>query len=179
MQPAAYAADLGSLLSQTDWAVAEKMADIIEERCSAGHTLFACGNGGSAATASHFIEDVAKGLERRWRALALTDNVPMITALANDIGYEDVFAEQLANFVAEGDVLVAISGSGNSENVLRAVRLAKRRGALTLGWSGFEGGKLKALVDHCLVVPSDSMQRIEDVHLIVAHAIYAYLEAKA
>ncbi|MER3404974.1 MAG: phosphoheptose isomerase, partial [Chloroflexota bacterium] len=107
----------------------------------------------------------------RVRALALTDNVPLLTAWANDSAYSDVFAEQLENLVEPGDVVVAISGSGNSPNVLKAVELARARGAATIGWTGFQGGRLKDLVDVVIIVPSDSMAQIEDVHLTLNHAL--------
>jgi D-sedoheptulose 7-phosphate isomerase len=137
--------------------------------------VFIIGNGGSAATASHFACDLTKSTIRagrnRFRAIALTDNVPLITAWANDTSYESVFSEQLANLMNEGDVLIAISGSGNSANILRAVQEAKERGAATIGFSGFNGGKLKDIVDLCVVVPNYCMAQIEDVHLILEHLI--------
>lgn len=143
-----------------------------EERC-----IFVLGNGGSAATASHFANDLGKGgmtgFASRFKVLALTDNVPLMTAWANDTHYENIFAEQLRNFCTPGDVVVAISGSGNSPNVLAAVRLAHERGATTVGLTGLPGGKLRQLVDHCLVVPSDDMQHIEDMHLITTHVVYS------
>ena len=140
--------------------------------------VFVVGNGGSAATASHFAVDLGKGAsldaERRFRVLSLTDNVPWITALGNDLSYEDVFVEQLKNFVRPGDLLLAISGSGNSENVLRAVRYANSIGCRTIGLAGFEGGKLREQAQECLVVRSDHMGRIEDGHFIVQHLLVYY-----
>lgn len=138
-------------------------------------TIFIVGNGGSSATASHMVNDLNKGAavpgQQRFRAMALTDNVPLLTAWANDTAYEDVFAEQLRNFARPRDILVAISGSGNSPNVLNAVRAARQAGCLTIGLTGFGGGRLKDLVDPCLVVPSDCMETIEDVHLVLEHCI--------
>jgi len=140
--------------------------------------LFVVGNGGSAATASHFAVDLGKGAslnaERRFRVLSLTDNVPWITALGNDLSYEDVFVEQLKNFARPGDLLLAISGSGNSENVLRAVRYANSIGCRTIGLAGFAGGKLREQAQECLVVSSDHMGRIEDGHFVVQHLIVYY-----
>lgn len=133
------------------------------------------GNGGSAATASHFAVDLGKGAslgsERRFRVLSLTDNVPWITALANDLSYEDVFVEQLRNFARPGDVLLAFSGSGNSENVLRAVRFARSIGCLTIGLAGFGGGRLRDEAERCVVVHSDHMGRIEDAHFVIQHLL--------
>ena len=104
--------------------------------------------------------------------LALTDNLPALTAWANDSSYEDVFSEQLRNFVHAQDVAFAISGSGNSKNVLNALEVAREAGATTLGISGFEGGRMKSLCDICVVVPSNNMQIIEDMHLAMAHSIF-------
>ena len=140
--------------------------------------LFVVGNGGSAATASHFAVDLGKGAslgaERRFRVLSLTDNVPWITALGNDLSYEDVFVEQLRNYARAGDLLLAISGSGNSENVLRAVRYANSIGCRTIGLAGFAGGKLREQAQECLVVDADHMGRIEDGHFVVQHLIVYY-----
>lgn len=143
--------------------------------------IYAIGNGGSASTASHFVVDMGKGAsigrEKRFKTIPLTDNMEWITALSNDISYDDVFVEQLKNFAEPGDVLLAISGSGNSENVLRAVKHANDVGCVTVGFTGFEGGKLNALVDHGIVVPSEHMGRIEDIHVILQHMIcYYYME---
>jgi D-sedoheptulose 7-phosphate isomerase len=140
--------------------------------------VFVVGNGGSAATASHFAVDLGKGAslnaERRFRVLSLTDNVPWLTALGNDLSYEDVFVEQLKNYARPGDLLLAISGSGNSENVLRAVRYANSIGCRTIGLAGFAGGKLREQAQECLVVDSDHMGRIEDGHFVIQHLIVYY-----
>jgi D-sedoheptulose 7-phosphate isomerase len=114
------------------------------------------------------------GAERRFRVLSLTDNVPWITALGNDLSYEDVFVEQLRNYARAGDLLLAISGSGNSENVLRAVRYANSIGCRTIGLAGFAGGKLREQAQECLVVSADHMGRIEDGHFVVQHLIVYY-----
>jgi D-sedoheptulose 7-phosphate isomerase len=140
--------------------------------------VFVVGNGGSAATASHFAVDLGKGAsfgrERRFRVLSLTDNVPWISALANDLSYEDVFVEQLKNYARPGDLLLAFSGSGNSENVLRAVRYANEIGCRTIGLAGFAGGRLREEAQECLVVAADHMGRIEDGHFVVQHLIVYY-----
>lgn len=133
------------------------------------------GNGGSAATASHMMNDLCKCTQvdgqPRLRALALTDNVPLLTAIANDLEYADVFVEQLRTHLRKGDVLVAISGSGNSENVLRAVSYAKELGALTIGLCGKPGGALAQSADLRIVVPADRIGQQEDGHLVLNHTI--------
>lgn len=144
-----------------------------------GRQIFIMGNGGSAATASHFANDLNKGAcvpgAPRFRAIALTDNVALMSALANDVGYEHIFAEQLVNLAHPGDVVIGISGSGNSPNVLRAMEVARSLPALTIGFTGFSGGRLKDLVDICVLVPSDTMEQIEDVHLMLEHLICSSL----
>jgi len=143
--------------------------------------IFVFGNGGSAALASHFACDLGKGTiphgtrTKRFRVLALTDNLPLITAWANDKSYDCVFAEQLRNFVAPGDITFAISGSGNSVNILRALELARDAGAFNIGLTGFRGGQMKRLCDVCIIIPSDNMQIVEDLHLSVAHAIFSVI----
>jgi D-sedoheptulose 7-phosphate isomerase len=145
--------------------------------------IFVMGNGGSGSTASHLACDINKGccydLANKFKMVCLNDNMPTMLALANDISYEAVFEEQLKNFFDPGDVVIGISGSGNSENVLRAVRYAASGKGLTIGWSGFGGGKLAKLVDLALVVNSDDMQQVEDAHMIFAHmlmqSVYAAL----
>jgi D-sedoheptulose 7-phosphate isomerase len=138
-------------------------------------TIFVCGNGGSAASASHFACDLAKWTvttgRRRLRALALTDNVPIMTAWSNDTAYERVFVEQLITFYRPGDTLVAISGSGNSPNILCAVEWANAQGATTIGISGFDGGRLASLASIALVVPNNVMPQIEDIHMTLCHGI--------
>lgn len=149
-------------------------------KCRASErTIYFFGNGGSASTASHFVVDIGKatirGDGKRFRCVALVDNVESVTAWANDTEYSRVFSEQLKGLAHSGDVAVGISGSGNSPNVLEGVRTARALGLTTVGLTGMGGGKLKELVDVPLVVPSNSMQHIEDVHLLVCHLLTAYL----
>jgi D-sedoheptulose 7-phosphate isomerase len=149
-----------------------------------GNSIFIFGNGGSAALASHFACDLAKGTvvegndSKRFRVMALTDNMPPMTAWANDAAYEDIFAEQLRNFVAPGDIAFAISGSGNSPNVLRTLEVARNHRALTIGLTGFAGGKMKGLCDICVILPSNNMQIIEDFHLSVTHAVFSVIHQR-
>lgn len=137
--------------------------------------VFIMGNGGSAATASHFACDLGKNLvirgRPRFRVMALTDNMPLFSALANDYGYEHVFAEQLANLVRAGDIVIGISGSGKSHNVLNAIELARATRATTIGMTGFDGGRLKHMVDVCVLVPCHNMEQVEDTHLVLEHLI--------
>ena len=155
----------------------DQIAETLVEAYDAGRTVYLFGNGGSAALASHLACDLGKGTAycnggKRFRVLSLTDNLPTLTAWANDASYEDVFSEQLRNFVQPGDVALAISGSGNSKNVLNALRVAREAGASAVGITGFQGGEMKSLCDICVVVPSNNMQIIEDVHLAIAHSIF-------
>jgi len=163
----------------------ERIRDVVDVLLSAnyvGSTVFTLGNGGSAATASHFACDLAKGTitpgRPRFRVIALTDNLPLITAWSNDVAYEDVFASQLGGLMGRGDVVVAFSGSGESPNVLRAVELARRMGGITIGFSGFAGGRLSTLVDVPVVVPCDCMEQIEDVHLVLCHLVCTVLRER-
>jgi D-sedoheptulose 7-phosphate isomerase len=160
-----------------------QIADRLVGAYDAGRTVFLCGNGGSAALASHFACDLGKGTAycnggKRFRVLALTDNLATLTAWANDSSYDDVFSEQLKSFVQPHDIAFAISGSGNSKNVLNALRVAREAGAATVGMSGFEGGAMKSLCDLCIVVPSNDMQIIEDLHLAIAHSIFRIVHAR-
>jgi D-sedoheptulose 7-phosphate isomerase len=144
-----------------------------------GRTIFFFGNGGSASLASHMTCDLGKGTApaagKRLRAVALTDNVALITAWANDTRYDRIFVEQLENLLAAGDVAFAISASGNSPNILAALSFARQAGAVTAGMTGFQGGQMKSLCDLCVVVPSDNMQIIEDLHLSIAHSVFRVL----
>ncbi len=160
----------------------DRVANLLVRAYEQERSIFLFGNGGSAALASHFACDLGKGTvngsKKRFRVMALTDNVPLMTAWANDSKYEDIFAEQLENFVRPRDIAFAISGSGNSPNVLQALRTAKAVGATTIGLAGFAGGKMRALCDVCIVIPCDNMQIIEDLHLCVAHSLFTCVRAK-
>lgn len=156
----------------------ERLAQVIallEEARMKGKRVYIFGNGGSAATASHFASDLAKGAicqgKPRIKAFALTDNVPLISAWANDSAYENIFAEQLENFVEPGDIAIGISGSGNSQNVLNGVKVARAKGTTTIGFIGFDGGKLKDIVDIPLIVSNHNMEQVEDIHLLLEHVI--------
>jgi D-sedoheptulose 7-phosphate isomerase len=156
----------------------EQVADKLHYAYETGRKVFIFGNGGSAALASHFACDLGKGAtmpgnsHKRFKVLSLTDNMPLLTAWANDASYEQVFAEQLRNFVQSGDIAFAISGSGNSPNVLLGLQAAREAGAFNIGLAGYQGGKMRSLCDLCIVIPSDNMQIIEDLHVSVSHAIF-------
>lgn len=160
----------------------EKVAKALEKAERAGRQVFVFGNGGSAATASHIATDWCKTAERKGkkllRCLSLNDNVPFMTAIGNDLGYDEVFARQLRNFVGRGDVVVIISGSGNSPNVIKAAKYAKSRGATTIGMTGFTGGKLRRLVDICLHIDSDQYGVIEDLHMAAGSILAFYLKQR-
>ncbi len=175
----AYLDELHAVLRAVDPGQIDALARLFRAAYDGGHTIFLMGNGGSASTASHWACDLNKGacfhLERKFRVMALTDNLPTILALANDVDYESVFVEQLKNFCRAGDLVVGISASGNSANVLRAVEYANHRGCTTAGLCGFDGGRLKRLVGCCVHVLSHDMQIVEDVHLVVGHLLMRML----
>lgn len=163
-------------------AAVDQIVSVLQQAYDSNRMVYLFGNGGSAALASHFACDLGKGTTngspKRFKVMAFTDNVPLMTAWANDARYEDIFAEQLINFVQPDDVVFAISCSGNSPNVLKALRVARKAGAFTIGLTGFEGGDMKQLCDLCLIIPSDNMQVIEDLHLSVTHAVFTALRAR-
>ncbi len=152
-----------------------KVIKTLREAREEDRTVFIMGNGGSAATSSHFVSDLAKGTivegEKRFRTIALTDNIPIITAWSNDSDYSDIFVEQLKNLLRPGDVVIGISGSGNSKNVLKAVEYAKEHGATTIGFVGYSGGKLKEMVDIYILADIHYMQKAEDVHMLLEHML--------
>ena len=164
----------------------EKIGQVIEALARArdeGRRIFVCGNGGSASAASHFVCDLVKGAsyqrDKRFKIMALTDSLPTLTAYSNDVGYDCVFVEQLKNFAEPGDVVLAISGSGNSPNVLRALEYGNERGCFTIALSGRNGGKMGPLAKLHVCAAHPHMGRIEDAHMIAAHMIsYYFMEAE-
>ncbi len=179
-----YLAQLAAVLQQVPRASLTAIAGRLWQAYCADAQIFACGNGGSSATASHFVEDLSKGVDlpagaRRYRALSLVDSVPIITAYANDMSYDAIFCEPLRNLVRRDDVLLALSGSGRSKNVLLAMQVAKEAGAGVIALAGRDGGDMPGLSDLCLTVPVESMQQIEDAHLAITHAVYLDLKARA
>lgn len=152
----------------------EKVIQIIVNTRNTEKTIFLLGNGGSASTASHIASDINKGMRNEkqiFRAIALTDNMATIMAYANDMSYEDVFIEQLKNFIKPNDVVIALSGSGNSKNVIKAVEYANKQDAITIGLTGYDGGVLKKISKYSINANVDDMEMSEDIHLIVFHII--------
>jgi D-sedoheptulose 7-phosphate isomerase len=162
-------------IERLDLAQVERLSDRIEDAYRAGRFVFVVGNGGSGATASHLCEDLAKCTlrdferQRRLKVLSLTDNASWLMAIANDLDYSRIFVEQLRNLASPGDLLIAISGSGNSPNVLKAVEWANANGLRTYGVTGFAGGRLREIAHDGLHVPIDDMGVVESIHLTVFH----------
>lgn len=155
--------------------------NLLEKARSKGKRIFICGNGGSASTASHYVCDFNKGVsydqDVKYDFECLSDNVPMMMAVANDIGYDNIFLVPLRNKLRPGDVVIGISGSGNSENVVRALRYAEETGAETVAICGYSGGRIKELAKHSIHVKVDNMQIVEDVHLVLDHLMMYILSA--
>jgi D-sedoheptulose 7-phosphate isomerase len=181
-----YFQELGKIFEKISKKDIEDITDLIYNAYRNERTIFVLGNGGSASTASHFACDLGKGTlgrvydknEKRFKVVSLTDNLAVISAYANDLSFDDIFIQQLRNLVHKGDVVIAITGSGNSKNVLKAMEYAKECGAITVGMLGFDGGKVKKHLDKYVIVPSDHYGRIEDVHLIIEHLISDYLRGR-
>ena len=163
------------VLSSLDEKEISDVMNVLEQTRLSGNRVFICGNGGSAATASHFTCDFNKGVSYsqtvKYNFECLNDNVPMMMAIANDISYDDIFSEPLKNKMHKEDVLVAISGSGNSKNVVKAIEYAKSIGATTIGLAGYDGGQVKKLTDYCIHVKINNMQIVEDVHMVMDHVM--------
>ncbi|HEX6305226.1 MAG TPA: SIS domain-containing protein [Anaerolineales bacterium] len=170
-----YINDLQMTLGRLPVDLIERLIAMLHDARLRNRQVFIMGNGGSASTASHFVCDLGKNTRRKgwpnFRVMGLTDNMAIFSALANDEGYANVFAQQLASFVGPGDIVIGISTSGNSANVVNAVKLANERGARTVGFTGFDSGQLGSLVDINLHVPSDSIEQVEDIHLMLEHLI--------
>jgi len=178
-----YFKSLADVLGGLDTEPLANMTRMILQAQRNGNSIFTMGNGGHANTAAHMINDIAKhtissddktevvAQGKRFRTMCLNDSVSLMTGVANDMGYEHIFSEQLENWCRSGDVIIGISGSGNSENILRAFEIAKARGAKTICLAGKDGGAARQAADLCIVVPSGKMVQIEDVHLAISHAV--------
>lgn len=172
---------VAGLFSALDYSLVSDVIDCFSRARERGSTIFFLGNGGSAATASHFAQDLGevgrKSGKMSFRTICVNDSVPFLTALGNDYGYDSVFTGQLSNLFRKGDVLVAISASGNSRNVVEASKLAKKRGGTVIGLVGFDGGQLAKLADHAIHVPTNTGEYgpVEDVHLVLDHMITSFI----
>jgi D-sedoheptulose 7-phosphate isomerase len=173
---------LKKAIGSVDPAQIESFIDLLYDAYKKEKMVFVIGNGGSAANASHFAQDLAKGTRSnldqkvRIKALSLTDNLPFVTALGNDDGYDTIFEQQLRTFATQGDLLVCISGSGNSPNIVRAIEWANNNGLITVGVTGFNGGKLKTLNKYSVHVPLNDMCTAESVHSIIFHYVILRLQ---
>ncbi len=166
---------LKDVMSQLDHASLDDAISLVHESWAKERKIFAFGNGGSALTASHHIHEWNKmaylSTGKPFRGHCLSDNIGLITAYSNDMSYADVYSEQLKNMLDPGDLVIALSGSGNSENVIRAVEYANEAGAVTLALCGFDGGRLKKIAQHSVWVPSHDMQICEDLHFVFGHMV--------
>ncbi len=183
-----YLKDLELVTKQISHEDIDRVIKLLRDAWENGRQIFLAGNGGSAATAAHFAGDLTKFAsvegKKRFRAMALTDNLPLLTAITNDLGWENAYVEQLKNFMNKGDVLIAISvhgGSGAdkagpwSQNLLKAAKFVKDNGGKVIGLAGFDGGVLKQIADACIVVPINSTPHVEGFHSVLAHLICARL----
>ena len=177
-----YFAGLKQVIDRVDARQVAALIDDLQRAYDADQQVFIIGNGGSAGTASHMACDLAKTVlgklpdktKKRFRVMSMTDNVPLITALSNDFGFEHVFTEQLQLFGRRGDLLIVITGSGNSPNLVRAVELAREMGLHTAGLLGFGGGKVRPLLDTPVLVPEFSYGYVEDLHVVLDHLVTAW-----
>ena len=175
-----YLSYLAQVFARVDREAIASFIGVLEQARDSGATVFFCGNGGSASTASHFQNDLTRWRTDPMKVVSLTDNVAVITALANDYGYDRIFVMQLEPLLSEGDVVVAISASGNSPNVVQAIEFATQRNAITVGLTGFDGGRLGELCEIHVHVPSARGEYgpVEDAHLVLDHLVMSYLWEK-
>ena len=178
-----YVSTLQKTINQLPKQEIVRVMEVLHAARLAGRQIFIMGNGGSASTATHFVCDLAKNTRRdgwpHFKVIGLSDNMALFSAYANDEGYESVFAQQLANLIMPEDIVIAISASGNSRNVLNAISLAKSANATTIAFTGFDGGSLATLVDINIHVKTDVIEHVEDIHLILEHMIVKSLRERA
>ena len=159
--------------------ILESIINVLQKAQKNGKTIFAFGNGGSGSTASHFVSDLLKTAitkgNKRFAAISLVDNTPVNLAWSNDQSFDAIFIEQLKNFLKKNDVVFAFSGSGKSNNVIQAIKYAKKNNATCIGFTGMDGGELKKICDLCIIVPSSDMLTIESTHLIICHCIIDFI----
>lgn len=175
-----YIQNLTNTLQQLHIGEIEAVANVFLKAREEGKTIYTFGNGGSGSTASHMVCDIVKGVsyqkEKKFKMVCLNDNIPIMLAYSNDVSYNEVFVEQLKNFLQPGDVVLGISGSGNSENIIKAIEYANSKGNTTIGFTGFNGGKLKKLATLSFNANYNCMQVSEDVHLVALHILYKVLD---
>jgi D-sedoheptulose 7-phosphate isomerase len=175
-----YLKKLQNTISTIDRNEINQVLNVLTEAYHYGSYIYTMGNGGSASTASHFVCDFIKGIsyqkEKKFKTISLNDNVATMMAIANDISYDEIFREQLKNFLQEKDIVIGISGSGNSPNVINAIEYANDNDAITIGLSGYDGGKLKKLAQYSIHVNINDMQITEDIHMVMDHLIMKVLK---
>ena len=173
MKASDYITSLQKTINELSIDAIEEVVDILHEARLSKKQIFIMGNGGSASTASHFVCDLAKNIRKEgwphFRVIGLSDNMAILSAYANDEGYENVFSQQLENLIQNGDVVIGISASGNSPNVINAMSVAKKHNGVTIGFTGFDGGKLGKIVDYHIHIPNNNYGQIEDIHLVLEH----------
>ena len=178
-----YAHGVQKVMDELPWDAISQTVDVLWKNVNAGGSIFTMGNGGHSNTAAHMINDLAKhtvssddkkavvAQNLRFRTACLNDSVSFVTGIGNDMGFDYIFSEQVINWVKPGDVVIGISGSGNSKNILLAFEEAKKIGATTICYSGFQGGKARAVADINIIVPCQKMVQVEDIHLMINHMI--------
>lgn len=165
-----YCNDLRSMINNIDTKSISDFLNLMKDAAKIGRKVYICGNGGSASTASHFAGDYNKGLkDYNFDFVCLSDNLPAMMAIANDISYDEIFRYQVKNKLHSNDIVIGISGSGNSQNIVNVLDYAKKCGAYTVGVTGYDGGKVKQMVDLAIHFPLNDMQIVEDLHLILNH----------
>lgn len=175
MKPTEYFQNLNDCIGKTDLKKISDAISVIKQFVEKDKWIFTCGNGGSASTASHYVTDWGKmrfvNLQKRFKCMCLSDNIGMLTAYGNDISYSNVFDHTLQNYASSDDLIIFISGSGNSSNIIEACKKAKEIGMTTLCVVGYDGGKISELADHCVHFPCFDMQICEDLHLSFGHMV--------
>ena len=178
-----YLRDVKALLDRLDASQLERMVEALFDAWRHDRRVLLMGNGGSSSSVSHIVNDMQKNIDleagKALRTLCLSDCTPLMMAWANDTAWDNIFAPQVRCWTEPGDVVIGVSGSGNSMNVINGIAAANKAGAITFGLAGYAGGKLKHTAQHCLVVPCDNMQRIEDVHMVVLHLVFSALLERA
>lgn len=176
---AAYFSRLKKTIDLVDKNELSTLMNVLVSAREVGKQVFVMGNGGSSATASHYVCDFNKGIsvdhKKKFKLICLNDNIPSLMAYANDFSFEDIFVEQLKNFFQKGDIVLGISGSGNSKNVLKAIEYANQHGGITIGLTGYDGGRLKEMVCYGAHIPIDDMQIAEDLHMVLDHCMMKIL----